>query len=85
MDRPGLIGGVLGRQGQGPEEFENLWSVHVRGADTLVVADYRPWRWESRGREVAPTDAEVWRRQRRDDSTSGGRRWARPLRLRSPH
>ena len=35
----------FGRQGQGPEEFKNLWSVHVRGADTLVVGDYRPWRF----------------------------------------
>ena len=35
----------FGRQGQGPEEFKNLWSVHVRGQDTLVVGDYRPWRF----------------------------------------
>ncbi len=35
----------FGRQGQGPGEFKNLWSVHVRGVDTLVVGDYRPWRF----------------------------------------
>lgn len=35
----------FGRQGPGPGEFKNLWSVHVRGADTLVVGDYRPWRF----------------------------------------
>ena len=35
----------FGRQGQGPEEFKSLWSIHVRGADTLVVGDYRPWRF----------------------------------------
>lgn len=35
----------FGRQGGGPDEFRNLWSVHLRGGDTLVVGDYRPWRF----------------------------------------
>ena len=37
--------GEFGRQGGGPDEFRNLWSVDVRGDDTLVVGDYRPWRF----------------------------------------
>jgi hypothetical protein len=37
--------GEFGRQGPGPDEFKNLWSVAVRGPDTLVVGDYRPWRF----------------------------------------
>jgi hypothetical protein len=37
--------GAFGRQGGGPDEFKNLWSIHLRGQDTLVVADYRPWRF----------------------------------------
>jgi len=35
----------FGREGDGPSEFKNLWSVHVRPPDTLVVGDYRPWRF----------------------------------------
>jgi hypothetical protein len=35
----------FGRQGPGPGEFKNLWSVFVREGDTLVVGDYRPWRF----------------------------------------
>ena len=34
----------FGREGDGPSEFKNLWSVHVRPPDTLVVGDYRPRR-----------------------------------------
>lgn len=41
----GLFLNEFGRQGEGPTEFENLWSVAVRGEDTLVVGDYRPWRF----------------------------------------
>jgi hypothetical protein len=37
--------GEFGRQGPGPDEFKNLWSIAVRGPDTLVVGDYRPWRF----------------------------------------
>lgn len=36
---------AFGRRGGGPGEFKNLWSVHVRAGDTLVVGDYRPWRF----------------------------------------
>jgi hypothetical protein len=35
----------FGGEGEGPGEFKNLWSVDVRAGDTLVVADYRPWRF----------------------------------------
>lgn len=35
----------FGRRGDGPGEFRYLWSVYVRGEDTLVVGDYRPWRF----------------------------------------
>ena len=35
----------FGRGGRGPDEFKNLWSLGVRGGDTLVVPDYRPWRF----------------------------------------
>jgi hypothetical protein len=35
----------FGRRGQGPGEFRNLWSLDSRGADTLVIGEYRPWRF----------------------------------------
>lgn len=35
----------FGRKGGGPGEFKTAWSLFVRDPDTLVVADYRPWRF----------------------------------------
>jgi hypothetical protein len=34
----------LGRSGDGPGEFRNPHRLWVRNADTIVVADYPPWR-----------------------------------------
>lgn len=41
----GELVGRFGREGDGPGEFRNLWSVDLRAGDTLVVGDYRPWRF----------------------------------------
>jgi len=35
----------FGREGDGPSEFKELWSIHVRPPDTLIVGDLRPWRF----------------------------------------
>jgi hypothetical protein len=45
FSRAGDFESEFGRQGEGPDEFKNLWSIHLRGEDTLVVGDYRPWRF----------------------------------------
>jgi hypothetical protein len=35
----------FGRRGQGPGEFKSLWTMDVSGRDTLVIGEYRPWRF----------------------------------------
>lgn len=36
----------FGREGEGPGEFRNLWQIEVLPGDTLVIGDYRPWRYQ---------------------------------------
>lgn len=36
---------AFGRAGDGPGEFRNVFLIWSIGEDTLVVADYRPWRF----------------------------------------
>lgn len=43
-----LTGGLVtrfGRRGDGPGEFRNVWSLDVGSGDTIVVGEYRPWRF----------------------------------------
>lgn len=35
----------FGRRGEGPGEFRNVWSLDLLVGDTLVVGEYRPWRF----------------------------------------
>lgn len=37
---------AFGREGQGPGEFRNVGTIDVLPGDTLVVGDYRPWRYQ---------------------------------------
>jgi hypothetical protein len=41
----GDLVGQFGRGGRGPGEFRSLWSIDPATADTLIIADYRPWRF----------------------------------------
>lgn len=35
----------FGRQGDGPGEFRNVWTLQVLEGDTLVIGNYRPWQF----------------------------------------
>ena len=56
----GSFGWSFGRRGSGPGEFRSVLTLDVLSGDTLVVGDYRPWRYSlysSRGlyhRSVSP-------------------------------
>lgn len=45
FDATGSLTNEFGTRGQGPGEFKNLWSIEFAGADTLVIGEYRPWRF----------------------------------------
>jgi hypothetical protein len=45
FDSGGAFVREFGRRGPGPGEFRNLWSLDTRGDNTLVVGEYRPWRF----------------------------------------
>jgi hypothetical protein len=41
----GVFQSRFGRRGEGPGEFRSLYTLDVLPGDTLVVGDYRPWRF----------------------------------------
>ena len=45
FDREGRYLRSMGRSGEGPGEFRDLWKLWVMPGDTLWVGDYRPWRY----------------------------------------
>lgn len=44
-DRTGTHVRTFGRRGGGPGEFRSVLTLNVVSGDTLVVGDYRPWRF----------------------------------------
>lgn len=44
-DRDGRHRSSFGREGGGPGEFRNLFQIWVMRGDTLLIGDYRPWRF----------------------------------------
>ncbi len=45
FDADGIHIRSMGREGEGPGEFDHLWFMWRLPGDTLWVGDYRPWRY----------------------------------------
>ena len=46
FDQSGAHVRSMGREGEGPGEFQRLWLLWRLPGDTLWVGDYRPWRYQ---------------------------------------
>jgi hypothetical protein len=45
-DSTGRFQSAFGREGGGPGEFRRVFQLIPGGGDTLIVVDYRPWRYQ---------------------------------------